>query len=337
MSLTCDQLVSRHATAWEEATRHPFLEGCRTGTIDHGQFATWLVQDYLFVVEFTRFAARTLAGAPPAHFDVLLNGLTALRDELSWFRAHAAANEVSTSRSRSRRRVHNTVDSWTGSLSAPYPVQATAFWAIEAVYNHAWQNASPMVAPYDEFARRWGSAEFGAYVEHLRRQADEALGAAPGAEQAQAEAEFLEVLKLERALLADGLRLSRYLTARIGAHARWRDWPESPGVSKVDPRLNFPPEKFRLTGESRAAQSKNTSGAFPLTLQPIRAMLSFVTQSTKSAPNILFQRLPRPQAPGGMFVLGDFLSPLRASGGGLSTQAKAHITHPPFNLKGGHV
>jgi thiaminase len=56
-----------------------------------------------------------------------------------------------------------------------------------------------MVSPYDEFARRWGSAEFGAYVGHLRRQADEALDAAPEAEQAQAEAEFLKVLRLERA------------------------------------------------------------------------------------------------------------------------------------------
>ncbi len=197
MSLTCDQLVARHAKAWEEAICHPFLEGCRTGTIAHGQFVTWLVQDYLFVVEFTRFAAHTLAGAPPAHFDVLINGLTALRDELSWFRAHAAA-----------RGLHFTVPQQEACAqycrfmerlaSAPYPVQATAFWAIEAVYNHAWQKASPMVTPYDEFARRWGSAEFGDYVERLRRQADEALGAAPGAERAKAEAEFLEVLKLER-------------------------------------------------------------------------------------------------------------------------------------------
>ena len=197
MAVSCNQLIARHATAWEAATCHPFLEGCRTGTIKYGQFATWLAQDYLFVVEFTRLAARVLAAAPIEHFDVLLGGLTALRDELSWFRTHAGERGLRLTIPRQVACVQycRFMDRI---AQAPYPVQATAFWAIEAVYNHAWQNASPMVSPYDEFARRWGSAGFGAYVEHLRRQADEALGAAPGAEQAQAEAEFLEVLKLER-------------------------------------------------------------------------------------------------------------------------------------------
>jgi thiaminase len=182
MAFTCDQFIASHTTVWEEATRHPFLEGCRTGTITH--------------IQFTRFAARVLTAAPVAHFDVLLNGLTALRDELSWFRTHAIARSLRLDVPRQASCVQY-CRFMERLAQAPYPVQATAFWAIEAVYNHAWRNASPMVAPYDEFARRWGSAEFGAYVEHLRRQADEALGAAPGAEQARAEAAFLEVLALE--------------------------------------------------------------------------------------------------------------------------------------------
>jgi thiaminase/transcriptional activator TenA len=196
MAVTCDQLIARHAMAWEEAIQHPFLEGCRTGTIAHGQFETWLVQDYLFVVEFTRFAARVLTAAPVAHFDVLLNGLTTLRDELSWFRTQAIARSLrlDVPRQESCAQYCRFMERL---AQAPYPVQATAFWGIEAVYNHAWRCASPMVAPYDEFARRWGSAEFGAYVEHLRRQADEALGTATSLEQAQAEAAFLEVLALE--------------------------------------------------------------------------------------------------------------------------------------------
>ena len=48
---------------------------------------TWcgVVQDYLFVREFVRFAALLLSKAPPEHFDVLLGGLAALKDELAWF------------------------------------------------------------------------------------------------------------------------------------------------------------------------------------------------------------------------------------------------------------
>jgi thiaminase/transcriptional activator TenA len=196
MAITCSGLVDRHATAWNGAIQHPFLEGCRTGRIAPQQFETWLLQDSLFVVEFTRFAARTLADAPAAHFDVLINGLAALRDELSWFRAHATSRGLQlavppqAACAQYCRFMERLAD-------APYPVQATAFWAIEAVYFHAWRGASPMAAPYDEFARRWGSDEFGTYVEDLARQADEELGTASGAEQVQAEAAFVEVLGLE--------------------------------------------------------------------------------------------------------------------------------------------
>ncbi len=197
MAADCRQLTHRHETAWREATVHPFLEGCRTGTITPQQFETWLVQDYLFVVEFTRFAARVLVAAPVEHFDVLLDGLTALRDELSWFRTHAAARSLRLDvlRQESCAQYCRFMDQL---AHTPYPVQATAFWVIEAVYNFAWHGASPMAPPYDEFARRWGSPEFGAYVEQLRRQADEALSSASGTEQTQAEAAFLDVLRLER-------------------------------------------------------------------------------------------------------------------------------------------
>jgi len=196
MAITCSGLVDRHTTAWNGAIHHSFLEGCRTGTIAPQQFETWLLQDFLFVVEFTRFAARTLAGAPATHFDVLINGLAALRDELSWFRVHTTARGLQLAVPKQAACVQY-CRFMERMADTPYPVQATAFWAIEAVYFHAWRGASPMAAPYDEFARRWGSAEFGAYVEQLDRQADEALGTATGAEQAEARAAFLEVLTLE--------------------------------------------------------------------------------------------------------------------------------------------
>jgi thiaminase/transcriptional activator TenA len=42
------------------------LDNCQSATIQPAQFNTWLVQDYLFVIEFTRMAARLLAAAPVA-------------------------------------------------------------------------------------------------------------------------------------------------------------------------------------------------------------------------------------------------------------------------------
>ena len=75
MTLTCEELLQKHPQAWKEATVHLFLEQCKLGTIKEEQFNTWLVQDYLFVVEFTRMVARVLTAAPVRDFDVILGGI----------------------------------------------------------------------------------------------------------------------------------------------------------------------------------------------------------------------------------------------------------------------
>jgi thiaminase/transcriptional activator TenA len=82
MTITCKLLLENHAQDWQEATVHPFLAQCQLGIIQPQQFNTWLTQDYLFVVEFTRMVGRVLASAPPEHFDVILGGLAALKDDL---------------------------------------------------------------------------------------------------------------------------------------------------------------------------------------------------------------------------------------------------------------
>ncbi|MEL7224396.1 MAG: TenA family transcriptional regulator, partial [Cyanobacteria bacterium J06576_12] len=92
--LTCASLISAHPKAWETATVHTFLQQCQQGTIGASQFNTWLVQDYLFVNEFTRLAGRLLAAAPAEHFDTLLSGLGAIKDELLWFQAKAAERNL---------------------------------------------------------------------------------------------------------------------------------------------------------------------------------------------------------------------------------------------------
>ena len=46
----------------------------------------------------------------------------------------------------------------------------------------AWRRASPMKAPYDEFAKRWGNEAFCKYVRVLADQADQALKDAPQVE-----------------------------------------------------------------------------------------------------------------------------------------------------------
>jgi thiaminase len=198
MSLTCQQLLQTYGQQWQEATVHPFLAQCKTGEIQPAQFNTWLIQDYLYVVEFTRLAARLLAAAPVQHFDVLLGGMNALKDELNWFRDKAAERKLDLTTPK-QPTCAEYCDFMNHLPTMTYPVQATAFWAIELSYNQGWQLPGAMPEPYTEFADRWGNPGFTAYVKLLEQQADEGLRSASEAEQQQAEAAFLEVARLEKA------------------------------------------------------------------------------------------------------------------------------------------
>lgn len=194
---TCACLLATHRQDWHGATVHPFLQQCQQGTIAAAQFNTWLVQDYIFVTDFTRMAAQLLAAAPVTHFDTLLSGLGALKDELLWFQAKAAERDLSLA--TPPQVTCRTYCEFMRSLAAePYAVQATAFWAIELAYNQGWQLHSPMPGPYAEFADRWGNEGFTDYVKVLEQQADDALAIADQPTQQKAEQAFIKVAQLER-------------------------------------------------------------------------------------------------------------------------------------------
>ena len=196
MPLSCQSLLESHPARWESATTHPFLTGCHQGTLQPAQFNTWLVQDYQFVKAFTRMVGRVLAAAPDDHLDVLLAGLGALKDELLWFEAKAAARSLNLA-TPLQPTCQRYCEFMASLAIQPYPVQATALWAIEYAYNQGWQKPGPMPEPYAEFADRWGNPGFTDYVHLLAAQADAALATASTDGQGQAEIAFLRVADLE--------------------------------------------------------------------------------------------------------------------------------------------
>ena len=198
MPLTCQSLLQAHPTAWHSATTHPFLTGCQSGSLRPDQFNTWLVQDFLFVKDFTRMVGRVLGAAPDGDIDGLLAGLGALKDELLWFEAKVAERSLNLSTSP-QPTCQRYCEFMAGLATQPYAVQATALWAIEYAYNQGWQLPGPMPEPYTEFADRWGNPGFTDYVHLLAAQADAALATASPEVQAQAEATFLQVADLEAA------------------------------------------------------------------------------------------------------------------------------------------
>lgn len=192
------QLLLRHQALWERATRHPFLDAVRDGTLPQEAFHRWLVQDYHFVAGLLRVQARFLAGAPRPDQKVLASGLVALADELDWFESHALVRGL-----RLDVPLHSTCQAYVGFLqdltTAPYPGQITALWACERAYLDAWSGAQPGGAEYREFVERWTHPAFRDYVTGLEACAQRALQVASDAEQASADEAFRRVAAYEAA------------------------------------------------------------------------------------------------------------------------------------------
>lgn len=167
-------LPVRLAERWTRATRHPFLDGVRDGTLPSGAFDSWLVQDHHFVGDLLRFQARLLARAPRAAQPVLAAGAVALVDELGWFEERAGERSLDLRAPRGPA-----TEAYATLLarldSAPVDVALTALWAVERVYLDAWSAAAPGAPPYRMFVAHWGTPEFGAYVGALGVAADDAV------------------------------------------------------------------------------------------------------------------------------------------------------------------
>jgi thiaminase/transcriptional activator TenA len=191
-----DQLVSRHAGAWSAATRHPFLDGVRDGSLPDTAFRAWLCQDHLFVADLLAFQARLLAVAPRVDQRLLAGGLVALEAELSWFEAEAAANGWPLVGPR-----HPTTEAYRSHLelllTGRYAAALTALWALERAYLEGWSGARPGAASYAKYVAHWTNAEFAAYVARLEAAAGAALDSG-GVEAAECERAFLLTAGLER-------------------------------------------------------------------------------------------------------------------------------------------
>jgi formylaminopyrimidine deformylase / aminopyrimidine aminohydrolase len=165
------ELPGRLARAWSAATRHPFLDGVRDGSVTAAAFDTWLAQDAHFVADLLWFQARLLARAPRPVQAVLAGGAVALVDELAWFEEQGASRGL-----RPAPRRLPATDAYRALLArldAAEPAAAlTGLWVIERVYLDAWTAALPGALLYRAFVAHWTTPEFGGYVADLERASD---------------------------------------------------------------------------------------------------------------------------------------------------------------------
>jgi thiaminase/transcriptional activator TenA len=192
-----EDLLTRHAADWREATRHRFLDGVREGTLPAGAFDRWLIQDHLFVADLLVFQARLLARAPREDQAVLAGGLGALEAELSWFEEQAERLSLELDVPRYPTAAAY-LELLRGLEDEPYPAGITALWALERAYLEAWRGAAPGGSGYEGFVEHWTTPEFADYVASLEKAAGSALKGIGEEERQRAEAAFVAVARLER-------------------------------------------------------------------------------------------------------------------------------------------
>jgi thiaminase len=175
------ELLADLAAEWSAATRHPFLDGVRDGSLPAGAFDTWLAQDAHFVGDLLWFQARLLARAPRSAQPGLAGGAATLVDELAWFDEQAVRRGLPGD--APRRPATEAYAAPLTRLDAAEPAAAlTALWAVERVYLAAWSAAAPGAPDYRPFVAHWTTPEFVAYVEELEGVAGRLLpaGGVPG-------------------------------------------------------------------------------------------------------------------------------------------------------------
>lgn len=153
-------------SVWTAATRHPFLDAVREGTISDAAFDRWLAQDALFVGDLLTFQARLLARAPRPAQAVLAGGCVALVQELDWFQVQGARRELDLRQPALPATVAY-ADLLRRLDAAPYEFAVTALWVLERVYLQAWAYAAPSSARFREFVEHWTTSGFESYVDAL--------------------------------------------------------------------------------------------------------------------------------------------------------------------------
>jgi formylaminopyrimidine deformylase / aminopyrimidine aminohydrolase len=196
-AMTADALVSRHTSAWQAATVHPFLAGVRDGSLPADSFDRWLAQDHLFAQTLVRAQSLIAATAPFTDIGLLAGGVVATVGELGWFEEMAARRGVVLD-----VPMHPATRAYCDFLLAltycGYPAQITAIWAPERTYLESWQGARPGAQPYQEFVTRWTTDGFRSYVGDLQTSVGRQLEACVGEQAREAEDAFFWVTHHER-------------------------------------------------------------------------------------------------------------------------------------------
>ncbi|CAF1234379.1 unnamed protein product [Rotaria sp. Silwood1] len=181
----------------EASFEHRFIKLISTGEITRQQFNTWLAQDYLFVIFYIRFGAHVLVHAPRQDYKFLIKGLSTIEEELTWFEKKLKEKNILINDIQplfANRNYQHWLDELMHTKKS-YLGLITAFYAMELCYYEAWKSVKNH--DYQEFVNRWGSEEFGQFIEQLRVIVDAASITASDNDKQEACQLWDDVMRLE--------------------------------------------------------------------------------------------------------------------------------------------
>lgn len=200
-----DRLKQKVAEDWMLATRHPFTAALADGTLEPDLMRGYLQQDYLFIDQFVRLLATTIAHAPTladsvpaAQFLGVITG-----PENTYFLRSFEALGIQPNATPTPETVNFQNLMEEARLSGRYEIMLAVLVVAEWVYLE-W--ATPFVDRVDDLPFWFGewitlhSGEgFESVVEYLRSQLDTVWDGLEDHEQAIVEEYFCEAVKRERA------------------------------------------------------------------------------------------------------------------------------------------
>ncbi|HZU75906.1 MAG TPA: thiaminase II [Dehalococcoidia bacterium] len=201
-------LLEETAPIWAAVQAHPFVQGLGDGSLPLDSFRHYMIQDYLFLVDFCRVLALGAAKSPDletmARFSELLH--STLHTEMALHRAYAARFGISEAELESaqpsaathaytRHLLHAALGGTIGELAAALlPCQ----WSYAEIGRLLDRTAPrPLHALYGEWIVAYASPEFGALADWLRGLVDRLAETAGDAERARMAQHFVDSARYE--------------------------------------------------------------------------------------------------------------------------------------------
>ena len=171
---------------------HPFIMGVGDGTLSVEKFKYYVMQDYVYLIDYARVLALASARAPDLEtmgwFAGLLDGT--LNTEMELHRGYCAEFGITRRELQDTQAAPTTVaytsfllkvahqDSFAELVAALLPCQ----WGYWDIGEHLARRGEPKQAPlYSQWIQMYSSAEFEGMARNIRSLADRvAEGAAPG-------------------------------------------------------------------------------------------------------------------------------------------------------------